>query len=61
VATDPHLPGGLFRTIGSGWRERNLQRLHRSLLKRRGVRDVGDVVEDFTRLREAYDAEWEAR
>jgi 3-deoxy-D-manno-octulosonic acid kinase len=48
----------LFRTIGSGWRERNLQRLHRSLLKRRGVRDVGDVEEDFTRLREAYEAEW---
>jgi 3-deoxy-D-manno-octulosonic acid kinase len=55
------LDRGIFRTIGSGWRERNLQRLHRSLLKRRGVRDVGDVEEDFTRLREAYDAEWEAR
>lgn len=54
------LDRGLFRTIGSGWRERNLQRLHRSLLKRRGVRDVGDVEEDFTRLREAYDAEWES-
>jgi 3-deoxy-D-manno-octulosonic acid kinase len=55
------LDRGVFRTIGSGWRERNLQRLHRSLLKRRGVRDVGDVEEDFTRLRHAYDAEWEAR
>jgi 3-deoxy-D-manno-octulosonic acid kinase len=55
------LDRGLFRTIGNGWRERNLQRLHRSLLKRRGVRDVGDVEEDFTRLRAAYDAEWEAR
>jgi len=55
------LDRGLFRTIGSGWRERNLQRLHRSLLKRRGVRDIGDVEEDFTRLREAYDIEWEAR
>ncbi|WP_133479290.1 3-deoxy-D-manno-octulosonic acid kinase [Cognatilysobacter segetis] len=55
------LDRGLFRTIGSGWRERNLQRLHRSLLKRRGVRDVGDVEEDFTRLREAYESEWESR
>ena len=55
------LDRGLFRTIGSGWRERNLQRLHRSLTKRRGVRDIGDVEEDFTRLRAAYDAEWEAR
>jgi 3-deoxy-D-manno-octulosonic acid kinase len=55
------LDRGLFRTLGSGWRERNLRRLHRSLLKRRGVRDVGDVEEDFTRLRAAYEAEWEAR
>lgn len=55
------LDRGLFRTIGSGWRERNLQRLHRSLLKRRGVRDIGDVEEDFTRLRAAYDTEWDAR
>ncbi|TZF91703.1 3-deoxy-D-manno-octulosonic acid kinase [Cognatilysobacter lacus] len=55
------LDRGLFRTLGNGWRERNLSRLHRSLLKRRGVRDVGEVEEDFTRLRQAYDAEWEAR
>lgn len=55
------LDRGLFRTIGNGWRERNLQRLHRSLLKRRGVRDVGDVEEDFTRLRDAYETEWASR
>lgn len=54
------LDRGLFRTIGNGWRERNLSRLHRSLLKRRGVRDVGEVEEDFTRLRHAYDGEWES-
>ena len=52
------LDRGVFRTIGDGWRQRNLSRLHRSLLKRRGVRDVGEVEEDFTRLREAYDAAW---
>lgn len=52
------LDRGVFRTIGNGWRQRNLARLHRSLLKRRGVRDVGEVEEDFTRLREAYDAAW---
>ncbi|GAB6195645.1 3-deoxy-D-manno-octulosonic acid kinase [Lysobacter xanthus] len=54
------LDRGLFRTIGSGWRHRNLARLHRSLLKRRGVRDIGEVEEDFMRLHEAYDAAWGA-
>lgn len=54
------LDRGVFRTIGDGWRQRNLSRLHRSLLKRRGVRDIGEVEEDFTRLREAYEAAWSA-
>ncbi|MGY3264237.1 3-deoxy-D-manno-octulosonic acid kinase [Lysobacter sp. HA35] len=54
------LDRGVFRTIGDGWRHRNLSRLHRSLLKRRGVRDVGEVEEDFTRLQEAYEDAWSA-
>lgn len=52
------LDRGRFRTIGSGWRERNLSRLLRSLLKRRGGRDVAQVEADFARLRAAYDTEW---
>ena len=52
------LDRGLFRTIGDGWRERNLRRLHRSLLKRRGARAVDEVDEDFGRLRAAYDEAW---
>ncbi|HZX81812.1 MAG TPA: lipopolysaccharide kinase InaA family protein, partial [Lysobacter sp.] len=54
------LDRGLFRTIGDGWRERNLRRLHRSLLKRRGGRAVDEVDEDFGRLRAAYDTEWQS-
>lgn len=54
------LDRGVFRTIGDGWRQRNLGRLHRSLVKRRGVRDIGEVEEDFTRLREAYEQAWDA-
>ena len=52
------LDRGLFRTIGDGWRDRNLRRLHRSLLKRRGARAVDEVDEDFARLRAAYDEAW---
>lgn len=54
------LDRGVFRTLGDGWRQRNLARLHRSLVKRCGVRDIGEVEEGFTRLREAYDAQWSA-
>ncbi|AXK72335.1 3-deoxy-D-manno-octulosonic acid kinase [Lysobacter sp. TY2-98] len=54
------LDRGVFRTVGSGWRQRNLTRLHRSLLKRRGVRDVGEVEEDFMRLHDAYEQAWSA-
>ncbi|WP_133498307.1 3-deoxy-D-manno-octulosonic acid kinase [Cognatilysobacter terrigena] len=54
------LDRGVFRTIGNGWRQRNLSRLHRSLLKRRGVRDVGEVEEDFMRLHDAYEQAWSA-
>ncbi|QOW21443.1 3-deoxy-D-manno-octulosonic acid kinase [Novilysobacter avium] len=43
----------------TGWRERNLARLKRSLLKVRGNRDVADVERDFERLRRAYDNVWE--
>lgn len=42
----------------TGWRERNLARLKRSLLKLRGTRDVTEVERDFTRLRDAYDRVW---
>lgn len=52
------LDRGVARTVGNGWRQRNLERLHRSLLKRRGVREEGDVEEGFARLRAAYDEVW---
>lgn len=47
-----------LRIPETGWRERNLQRLQRSLLKLRGARDSGDVQADFDALRAAYDACW---
>jgi 3-deoxy-D-manno-octulosonic acid kinase len=40
------------------WRERNLARLKRSLLKLRGRREPAQVKHDFARLRSAYDATW---
>jgi len=40
------------------WRERNLSRLQRSLLKLRGLREEDAVRRDFARLRGAYDATW---
>lgn len=54
------LDRGLFRTIGSGWRQRNLDRLQRSLLKRRGDRDAAEVDADFRLLLDAYRDAWEA-
>jgi 3-deoxy-D-manno-octulosonic acid kinase len=40
------------------WRERNLARLRRSLLKIRGTRSKEAVLEDYGKLRRAYDAAW---
>ena len=40
------------------WRESNLARLKRSLLKLRGERSVDAVERDFARLRGAYDRIW---
>lgn len=47
-----------LRIPATGWREANLQRLQRSLRKRRGSRAVEQVDADFARLRAAYDASW---
>ena len=41
------------------WRESNLARLKRSLLKLRGERDGRQVGAEFARLRAAYDQQWE--
>ncbi len=49
---------GELRIPATAWRERNLQRLRRSLLKERGARTQAQVLEDFARLRAAYDADW---
>lgn len=43
----------------TGWRERNLARLLRSLLKGRGARAAEAVLRDFARLRASYDATWQ--
>ena len=47
-----------MRIPATGWREANLMRLRRSLLKLRGARDAAAVLRDFARLRRAYDAVW---
>ena len=47
-----------LRIPATGWREANLKRLHRSLLKRRGTRSVAQVEAGFSQLRDAYDARW---
>lgn len=49
---------GQIRILATGWRERNLRRLKRSLLKYRGQRSVEAVERDFSRLRRAYDLAW---
>ena len=49
---------GELRIPATAWRERNLQRLRRSLLKERGTRSQAQVLQDFARLRAAYDADW---
>ncbi len=52
------LDRGQLRIPATRWRERNLARLKRSLLKLRGARSVADVEGDFARLRRAYDTLW---
>ena len=49
---------GRMRIPATGWREANLRRLHRSLLKLRGERSRDEVDKDFARLRRAYDLAW---
>ncbi|WP_442683756.1 3-deoxy-D-manno-octulosonic acid kinase [Stenotrophomonas sp. JC08] len=49
---------GVLRIPATRWRERNLKRLLRSLLKLRGERSREDVEHDFARLRRAYDLAW---
>jgi 3-deoxy-D-manno-octulosonic acid kinase len=48
-----------LRIPDTAWRERNLARLKRSLLKLRGAREPAVVKDDFARLRGAYDATWQ--
>lgn len=52
------LDRGRVRIPATAWRERNLARLKRSLLKIRGDRGVAEVERDFARLRDAYDRVW---
>lgn len=52
------LDKGRMLIPATGWRERNLTRLKRSLLKLRGARPTGEVERDFGRLRAAYDHAW---
>jgi 3-deoxy-D-manno-octulosonic acid kinase len=47
-----------IRIPATQWREANLARLQRSLLKQRGARSPEQVQEDVRRLREAYDTRW---
>ena len=49
---------GVIRIPATAWRERNLRRLLRSLLKLRGARSVEEVQGDYARLRRAYDLAW---
>lgn len=52
------LDRGALRIPATGWREGNLRRLRRSLLKLRGERPLAEVERDYGRLRSAYDAVW---
>jgi 3-deoxy-D-manno-octulosonic acid kinase len=47
------------RIPATGWRNGNLERLQRSLRKRRGSRSVAQVDADFLALRAAYDTAWQ--
>ncbi|UHQ24747.1 3-deoxy-D-manno-octulosonic acid kinase [Lysobacter sp. 5GHs7-4] len=53
------LDRGHLHIPATGWRERNLARLKRSLLKLRGARSVEDIERDYGRLRAAYDRAWD--
>jgi 3-deoxy-D-manno-octulosonic acid kinase len=46
------------RIPATRWREKNLKRLLRSLIKLRGERSQDDVEKDYARLRRAYDLAW---
>jgi 3-deoxy-D-manno-octulosonic acid kinase len=48
-----------LRIPATAWRQANLQRLLRSLRKRRGTRSIEQVDADFVRLRAAYDTAWQ--
>ncbi len=50
---------GRLRIPETPWRERNLDRLKRSLLKLPSAREPALIMADFARLRDAYDATWE--
>jgi 3-deoxy-D-manno-octulosonic acid kinase len=52
------LDRGRIAIPATGWREGNLARLKRSLLKLRGEREIAAVERDFARLRGAYDRAW---
>lgn len=47
-----------LRIPATAWRERNLSRLKRSLLKLCGARAHADIEHDFARLRGGYTATW---
>lgn len=49
---------GRLRIPATAWREENLARLKRSLLKLRGERGQEEVRHDFARLRRGYDMAW---
>jgi 3-deoxy-D-manno-octulosonic acid kinase len=50
---------GSLRIPATRWRENNLMRLQRSLLKLRDARSRDEVMQDFARLRRAYDIAWQ--
>ena len=52
------LDRSVMRIPATAWRERNLVRLKRSLLKLRGERSAEQVEDEFARLRAAYDQIW---
>ena len=52
------LDRSVLRIPATGWREGNLARLKRSLLKLRNERSVEQVESEFARLRVAYDQHW---
>ena len=48
-----------LRIPATPWREANLARLQRSLLKLHGARSEAEVEKDYATLRSAYDALWQ--